>query len=94
MPNVKEDIVSVIWDQVIRQQDKMTQIAYGITPGSLDTLEEEIGGVLVTIKLHHFKRGCKYKHLVDIAPEKEYCDIIGDGNLQPADVTHVCMGFT
>ncbi len=78
--NSKGDTVIAIRDQIICQQDKVTRIVGDITPGSLDTLEEEIGGILVKIKSHHFTGRQEYGHLAIIAPQDEYCDVIGDNS--------------
>ena len=78
--NTKGDNAIAIRDQIVRHQDKITRIVCDITSGSLDTLEEEIGGVLVTIKSHHFNGGREYGHLAVILPEEEYRDVISDAN--------------
>ena len=80
MMNTKDDTAIAIRDQIVRQQDKVTRIVGDITPGSLDTLEEEIGSVLVAIKSYHFKGGWEYVHLAIIALEQEYRDVIRDNN--------------
>ena len=62
--NIKGDNEITIWDQIVSQQDKITRIVSDIiTPGILDTLVEEIGGVLVTIKSYDFDGGQEYEHL-------------------------------
>ena len=44
----------------------ITRIVGDITPETLDIIEEEIGGILVSVKSTHYDQGSKYGHLVVI----------------------------
>ena len=49
-----------------------------ITPEAINNLEEELGGILVECKLHHFPQGQKFGHLAVILGEDWMQIIYGD----------------
>ena len=74
----KSDVESSIRDQIVAQQDKVTRLHGDISPETVDNLEEELGGIVVNIKSHHFVRGAEFGHLSVIIPQSEFADLIGD----------------
>jgi hypothetical protein len=47
-----------------------------ITPEAIDKLKDELGGIFMVTKTHHYKQGQKYGHLASAIPEKKYRLII------------------
>ena len=56
----------------------MIKIVEDITRETIKNSEEEVGGVMTTVKSYHFKRGCVSGHLAAIIPQEDYRTIIGD----------------
>ncbi len=57
---------------LINLRDKMTCLNGVITPKSVNTLEDELGGIFTVIKMHHYTQGQKYSHLASANPEAKY----------------------
>ena len=68
----------VVHDLPTCQQDTITRIVGDITPKTLDILEEEIGGILVSVKLNHYAQGAKYGHLAAILGETRMRKILNN----------------
>ena len=47
-----------------------------ITPEAIDKLENELGGIFMVAKTHHYKQGQKYGHLASAIPESKYRRLI------------------
>ena len=48
---------------ITAQKDCLTRILGETTTETIDDLEEELGGISVELKLHHFPQGKKIEHL-------------------------------
>ena len=72
--------VTVVRDLLTSQKDTITRIFGNITPKALDILEEEIGGLLVSVKSTHYDQGAKYGHLDVILGETRMRNILNDPN--------------
>jgi len=66
------------YDMLISLQDKLTRLNGVITPEAVDKLEDELGGIFMVAKTHHYIQGQKYGHLASAIPESKYRLIIGD----------------
>ncbi len=49
-----------------------------ITPESIDTLKNKLGGAFTILKSTHFAKGQRYRYLACIISEEKYCIIIAD----------------
>ena len=65
-------------DTILSQKDSITKIIGDVNPESIDRLEEEIGGILTTVKSYHFEGGQTNGFLAIIVPQADYCTIIND----------------
>ena len=61
--------ITTTQDAITAQKDCVTRILDDITPEAIKDLEEELGGILVGCKSHHFPRGQKFGHLLVISGE-------------------------
>jgi hypothetical protein len=59
-------------------KDAITKIMGIITPKSIDTLENKLGGAFIILKSTHFSEGQQYRYLSCIIPEEKYRIIIAD----------------
>jgi hypothetical protein len=66
------------YDTLISLRDKLTRINGMITPEAVDKLEDELSGIFMVTKTHHFEQGQKYRHLASAIPEKKYRLVIGN----------------
>ena len=71
---------TVVRDLLTTQKDTMERIVVNITPKTLDTLEEYIGGILVSVKSTHYDQGAKYVHLAVILGKTWIRNILNDPN--------------
>ena len=71
---------TVVLDLLTSQKDTITRIFGDITTKTLDILEEDIGGILVSVKSTHYGQGAKYGHLAVILGKTRMCNIINDPN--------------
>ena len=67
-------------DAITAQKDCVTRISGNITPEVINDLEEELGGILVECKLHHFspQGQSRFGHLGVILGEDRMRTIYGD----------------
>ncbi len=61
---------------LVAQKDVITKIMGIITPKSIDTLENELGGAFTILKSTHFTDGQCYGFLASVIPEDKYRIII------------------
>jgi hypothetical protein len=61
---------------LVAQKDVITKITGIITPKSIDTLENELGGAFTILKSTHFTDGQHYGFLASIIPEDKYTIVI------------------
>ncbi len=59
-------------------KDAITKITGIITPESIDTLENTLGGAFTILKSTHFAEGQQYGYLACIIPKEKYRIIIAD----------------
>ena len=71
---------TVVLDLLTSQKDTITRIFVDITTKTLDILEEDIGGILVSVKSTHYSQGAKYGHLAVILGKTRMCNILIDAN--------------
>jgi hypothetical protein len=45
---------------------------------AIDRLDDELGGIITIIKMHHYAQGQKYGHLASAIPEAKYRLVISD----------------
>ncbi len=63
---------------LVAYKDAITKIRGIITPKSIDTLKNKLGGAFTIMKSTHFSKGLQYGYLVHIIPEEKYHIIIAD----------------
>ncbi len=63
---------------LLAQKDTITKIMGIITPKSIDTLENELGGAFTILKSTHFTKGQQYGYLTCVILEEKYHIIIAD----------------
>jgi hypothetical protein len=63
---------------LVAQKDATTKITGIITPKSINTLKNELGGAFTILKSTHFAKGEQYGHLACIIPEEKYRIVIVD----------------
>ncbi len=61
---------------LVAQKDVITKITGIITPESIDTLENELGGVFTILKSTHFTNGQCYGFLASVTPKDKYRIVI------------------
>jgi hypothetical protein len=69
---------SGVYDTLISLRDKLTRLNGVITPEAVNKLEDELGGIFMVAKTHHYNQGQKYGHLASTIPELKYRLIIGN----------------
>jgi hypothetical protein len=67
-----------VYEILVTQKDTMTKIMGIITPKSINTLKNELGGAFTILKSTHFAKGEQYGYLACIIPEEKYCIVITD----------------
>ncbi len=65
-----------MYDMLVAQKDVITKITGIITPESIDTLENELGGAFTILKSTHFTNGQCYGFLASVIPKDKYRIII------------------
>ncbi len=60
------------------QKDAITKITGIITPESIDTLENELGGAFTIVKSTHFADGQRYGFLASVIPQEKYRIVISN----------------
>ncbi len=63
---------------LVTQKDTITKIRGIITPKSINTLENELGGAFTILKYTHFAKGERYGYLTCVIPEEKYPIIIAN----------------
>ena len=66
------------YDTLISLQEKLTRLNGVITPEAVDKLKDELGGIFMVVKIHHYEQGQKYGHLASAILKAKYRLIIGD----------------
>ncbi len=61
---------------LVAQKDTITKITGIITPKSIDTLENELGGAFIILKSTHFNEGQRYGFLATVIPQTKYRIVI------------------
>jgi hypothetical protein len=76
------------YNTLISLCNKLTCLNGVITPEAIDRLKDELGGIFMVAKTHHYKQGQKYGHLASTISEPKYRLVIGNGtwtHTVPAD---------
>jgi hypothetical protein len=64
---------NVVYNTLISLRDKLTRLNGVITPEeAVDKLKDELGGIFMVTKTHHYKQGQKYGHLASAIPKQKY----------------------
>jgi hypothetical protein len=63
---------------LVTQKDTITKITGIITPESINTLENELGGAFTILKSNHFADGQCYGFLASMIPEEKYRIVIAN----------------
>jgi hypothetical protein len=63
---------------LVAQKDDITKITGIITPESINTLENELGGAFTIVKGAHFVNGQRYGFLASVIPQEKYRVVISD----------------
>jgi hypothetical protein len=63
---------------LVAQKDAITKITGIITPKSIDTLENELGGAFTIVKSTHFVEGQRYGFLASVIPQEKYRVVISN----------------
>jgi hypothetical protein len=66
------------YEILVTQKDAITKITGIITPESINTLENELGGAFTILKSTHFAEGERYGYLACVIPGEKYNIIIAD----------------
>ncbi len=68
---------NVSYDMLISLRNKLTCLNSMISPEAVNRLKDELGGIFMAAKTHHYKQGQKYGHLASTVPKPKYRLIIG-----------------
>ncbi len=63
---------------LVAQKDAITKINGIITPESINTLENELGGAFTIVKSTHFVNGQRYGFLASVIPQEKYRVVISN----------------
>jgi hypothetical protein len=63
---------------LVAQKDAITKITGIITPESIDTLENKLGGAFTIVKSTHFVDGHCYGFLASVIPQEKYRIVISN----------------
>ncbi len=63
---------------LVAQKDAITKITGIITPESIDTLENKLGGAFTIVKSTHFVDGQRYGFLASVIPQEKYRIVISN----------------
>jgi hypothetical protein len=66
------------YDMLISLRNKLTCTNGMITPEAINKLKDELGGIFMVKKTHHYEQGQKYGHLASAIPKQKYRLIIGN----------------
>jgi hypothetical protein len=67
-----------VYDLLVAQKDTITKITGIITPESINTLKNELGGAFIILKSTHFAEGERYGYLACVIPEEKYRIIVAN----------------
>jgi hypothetical protein len=60
------------YDMLISLRNKLTRLNGMITLAAVDRLKDELGGIFMVAKTHHYEQGQKYGHLASAIPKPKY----------------------
>ncbi len=63
---------------LVTQKDTITKITSIITPDSIDTLKNKLGGAFTILKSTHFNEGQQYGFLAMVIPQEKYQIVINN----------------
>ncbi len=63
---------------LVAQKDAITKITGIITPESIDTLKNKLGGAFTMVKSTHFVDGQRYGFLASVIPQEKYQIVISN----------------
>jgi hypothetical protein len=63
---------------LVTQKDTITKITGIITPKSIDTLKNKLGGAFTILKSNHFADSQRYGFLASVIPKEKYWIVIAD----------------
>ncbi len=63
---------------LVTQKDAITKITSIMTPKSINTLKNELGGAFTILKSTHFAKGEQCGYLACVIPEEKYRIVIAD----------------
>jgi hypothetical protein len=66
------------YKMLVAQKDAITKITGIITPKSIDTLENKLGGAFTIVKSTHFVDGQRYGFLASVIPQEKYWVVISN----------------
>jgi hypothetical protein len=66
------------YKMLIAQKDAITKITGIITPESINTLENKLGGAFTIVKSTHFVGGQHYGFLASVIPQEKYRVVISN----------------
>jgi hypothetical protein len=66
------------YKMLVAQKDAITKITGIITPESIDTLENELGGAFTIVKSTHFVDRQRYGFLASVIPQEKYRVVISN----------------
>jgi hypothetical protein len=67
-----------VYKILVAQKDAITKITGIITPKSINTLENKLGGAFTILKSTHFSKGQHYKYLLCVTPKENYRIVVAD----------------
>ncbi len=62
---------NAVYDMLISLCNKLTCLNGVITPEAVNKLKDELGGIFMVTKTHHYKQGQKYGHLASAIPKQK-----------------------
>jgi hypothetical protein len=78
----RNDVNKIVQKRSVRNahcpEEAITKITGIITPESIDTLENKLGGAFTIIKSTHFVDGQCYGYLASVIPQEKYRVVISD----------------
>jgi hypothetical protein len=61
-----------VYKMLVAQKDAITKITGIITPKSINTLKNKLGGAFTIVKSTHFVDGQRYSFLASVIPQDKY----------------------
>ncbi len=75
--------INASYNTLISLRNKLTCLNSVIPPEAVNRLKDELGGIFMIAKTHHYKQGQKYGHLASAIPKPKYRLIIGSTTSGP-----------